>query len=601
MRKNKNRSRNFRRAAGVLASACASLMLAEAAHAQAVLWTTNDDFSSWDAYTSGWTAAGDTTFDIDGSATDGLGNSTTPGATGTPGSLELTPPATNNSYTYPAYSAGIDSSPALTAVDPGSIQAFSAASAYGNGSTVPFYGTFQMTYTIPDNNSGGGGYIEMGLVLNYDGNFGQYFPSVFGPKVTLQGQTVNTVQIPYVINAEPDGLNYFSVGVIWNSNYAPTLPVYVDDISVLATPLEWNNGNGATGDGATWDMLNNQNWSDTVAESQGGPALPTVYSDNSNVTFDDNNNSNYNVTLNTNVSPVSVTFTNNSGNYVLSGTGGIIGTSSLSLTGTGSVTISTTNTYTGPTTISSGTLIAASPSAIPANNNLTIGNATTPAPAEVQLAAGIGGVTLSGLTVNSGGVLDITNNPVIINYGAGPDPIATIASYLADGFNSGWLLGEINSSLVASKDATQSKISYSIGYADAADGAAVTTLPSGEIEILPTIAGDAKLQGNVVFGDFQILAQYFGKAGGWDEGNFKYGATVNFGDFQLLAQDFGDTNGGLSASEMASLNNFAAQFGDALVANPGGGFSLVSVPEPASIGLLAIVGIGLLARRRKSE
>ncbi|HUB27151.1 MAG TPA: PEP-CTERM sorting domain-containing protein [Tepidisphaeraceae bacterium] len=600
MRKNPNRSRNFRQAARLLAGACASLMLVEAAHAQAVLWTTNDDFSSWDAYTSGWTAAGDTTFDVDGSSIDGLGNSTTPGAAGTPGSLELTPPTTNNSFTYPAYSAGIDSSPALTALDPGSIQAFSAASAYGNGSTVQFYGTMQMTYTIPDNNSGGGGYIEMGLVLNYDGNFGQYFPSVFGPQFTLDGQTANTVQIPYVINAEPDGLNYFTVGVIWNSNYAPTLPVYVDDISVLATPLEWNNGNGATGDGATWDMLNNQNWSDTVAESQGGPALPAVYSDNSNVTFDDNNNGNYNVTLNTNVSPVSVTFANSGGNYVLSGSGGIIGTTSLALTGTGSVTISTTNTYTGATTVSSGTLIAASPSAISASSAVTIGNATTPAPAEVQLAKGIGAVTLAGLTVNSGGTLDITNNPVIINYGAGPDPIATIVSYLTDGYNSGWLLGEINSSVVAADDVSQTKLSYSVGYADGADGI-VGGLPSGEIEILPTLAGDAKLQGNVVFGDFQILAQYFGQSGGWDEGNFKYGSTVNFGDFQLLAQDFGATNGGLSAGEIASLNSFAAQFGDVLVANSGGGFSLAVVPEPASIGLLAIGGFGLLARRRKSE
>jgi hypothetical protein len=82
---------------------------------------------------------------------------------------------------------------------------------------------------------------------------------------------------------------------------------------------------------------------------------------------------------------------------------------------------------------------------------------------------------------------------------------------------------------------------YSVGYADGADGI-VTGLSSGQIEILPTLAGDAKLQGQVVFGDFQLLSQYFGSAGSWDEGNFSYGSAVKFGDFQLLSQNFGESS-----------------------------------------------------------
>jgi hypothetical protein len=70
-------------------------------------------------------------------------------------------------------------------------------------------------------------------------------------------------------------------------------------------------------------------------------------------------------------------------------------------------------------------------------------------------------------------------------------------------------------------------------------------LNSGQIEILPTLAGDASLQGKVDFGDFQLLSQYFGSAGVLDEGNFSYGSTVDFGDYGLLSQNFGDNDSAL--------------------------------------------------------
>jgi len=119
---------------------------------------------------------------------------------------------------------------------------------------------------------------------------------------------------------------------------------------------------------------------------------------------------------------------------------------------------------------------------------------------------------------------------------------------------------------------------------------------------MPTLAGDAKMQGIVVFGDFQLLSQYFGDSGTtWDEGNFTYGSGTNFGDFQLLSQNFGANSSALTAGEIASLDSFAAEFGDQLIANPGGsGFSLVSVPEPASVGGLAALAVGIFIRRRRN-
>jgi len=255
----------------------------------------------------------------------------------------------------------------------------------------------------------------------------------------------------------------------------------------------------------------------------------------------------------------------------------------------------------------SGTVIYQSQVTVQGGSTLTFGSASSGntlqlnSASKAVVALNAGTIQFMTLNINSGSMMDLTDNALMINYAAtGSDPIGTIVSYLTDGYNSGWSGGELMSSTVASADASQSKLKYAIGYADGADDV-VNGLPSGVIEILPTLAGDAKLQGNVVFGDFQVLAQYFGHSGGWDEGDFTYNGTVNFGDFQLLAQDFGANSSGLSASEFASLNNFAAQFGDELIPNADGvGLQLVSVPEPASILVLGGIGaVTLLGRGRR--
>jgi hypothetical protein len=223
--------------------------------------------------------------------------------------------------------------------------------------------------------------------------------------------------------------------------------------------------------------------------------------------------------------------------------------------------------------------------------------------AKLQYIQSGGTSTVASLSVDTttGSVVDVGATTLNVQYGAGADPTASIVSYLASGYNGGaWNGAGINSSAVAAANLSQSALIYSVGYADGADG--ITGVPSGTVEILPTLAGDAKLQGNVVFGDFQLLSQYFGQSGtSWDEGNFTYGSTTNFGDFQLLSQNFGQSASGLTAGEVASLNSFASQFGEGFAANGDGGFSLVSVPEPASAGLLALAGCGFVARRRRKQ
>jgi hypothetical protein len=163
-----------------------------------------------------------------------------------------------------------------------------------------------------------------------------------------------------------------------------------------------------------------------------------------------------------------------------------------------------------------------------------------PAGADVQL--GTGTFTVQSLTLQGNATLDLQSASLFIDYGTGPDPVSTIRSYLVSGYNNlQWNGTGIMSSTVASENASQSALIYDVGYADGADG--LTAVPSGEIEIMPTLGGDAKMLGSVVFGDFQLLSQYFGDSNAsWDEGDFNYNGVVDFGEYQILSQNFGQSN-----------------------------------------------------------
>ncbi|MGD0389737.1 MAG: S8 family serine peptidase, partial [Tepidisphaeraceae bacterium] len=99
------------------------------------------------------------------------------------------------------------------------------------------------------------------------------------------------------------------------------------DFAAVPAPanLTWNNtGGSAPADGKTWNTTNN-NWNNGTAT--------TVYTEGSNVTFNDSNAGNYAVTLNTTYSPASMTVNNSAGNYTITGAGKIAVAGSLTKTG----------------------------------------------------------------------------------------------------------------------------------------------------------------------------------------------------------------------------------------------------------------------------
>ncbi len=197
-------------------------------------------------------------------------------------------------------------------------------------------------------------------------------------------------------------------------------------------------------------------------------------------------------------------------------------------------------------------------------------------------------MTLSSLTIAANAYFNITNNEIILNYGSGSDPIATIQSYIISAYANGYWDGPgIASSQLYSGS------NYGLGYADGADGI-VSGLTSGQIEVKWTLLGDANLDGVVNGSDFSILAANFGLGStNWDQGNFFYGGSVNGTDFAALASNFGqgDSNtADVTPADFAALDAFAAANG-----------LLADVPEPATAAILTLAGFAALRRRRAPQ
>ena len=341
--------------------------------------------------------------------------------------------------------------------------------------------------------------------------------------------------------------------------------------------LTWNNTAG-TGDGSTWDAAGNQNWNYGTG--------PATYTNGDNVTFNDTDNHHYSVTVNTTISPGSIVVNNSLGNYSISGTGSIGGTGSLAKSGSGILTLSTANTYTGGTVVTAGRLLieptGAATSALP-TGALSISGGTVQLADNVSAGTALGtsNVVLTSLSLTGNSTLDIGNNRIIIDYSsAATDPIASIATWIRNG-----LYGPSGPAIISSDVATDDAASgrnYGIGYADGADGV-VAGLPSGEIEIMFTLLGDANLDGTVNSEDFTSYSHNVGLNGMWDDGDFNNDGTVNAEDFTPFSNNLNQTAA------------FAAAAGDLISAS---GLQ-AEVPEPATAGLGCWVRWRTARRRRR--
>jgi probable HAF family extracellular repeat protein/autotransporter-associated beta strand protein len=338
-------------------------------------------------------------------------------------------------------------------------------------------------------------------------------------------------------------------------------------LTPTASFLTWD-AIGPSGDGVTWDTTS-QNW------NNGSPA---IFANQLNTMFNDANAgpASYHVTLNTTVSPGSVTVNNSEGNYTIGGTGSIAGPTAVFKSGGGSLTLNTSNSYTGGTFVSGGTAIAGASGALPLGPVVLSGGGS------LQLAPNTGLTQLTTLAISGSGTFDINNNHVIISYGTGIDPISSIAALIANGYAAGaW-----NGAGGIISTAAQSNHQYGLGFADSADPGNPAGLVSGTLEVAYALLGDADMNGVVNGIDFGILAANFNKsASSWDQGDFNYDHFVNGIDFSLLAANFNHGASGASADE--AIAAFAAANG-----------LLADLPDPSCAALAPVIALGTIRRRK---
>jgi autotransporter-associated beta strand protein len=216
----------------------------------------------------------------------------------------------------------------------------------------------------------------------------------------------------------------------------------------------------------------------------------------------------------------------------------------------------------------------------------------------------LGSLSLSSSSGGSlDGVLDIADNKLIVNDSTANH--AATAAALNSEVNAAahtdpgtakprWDSPGITSSVIATGGTGGTvDTAHSIGVADNATLGAFQRSSFGgqnvnaaSILVGYTLSGDGNMDGKVDFFDFQLLQGDFNKAGVWQQGDFNHDGQVNFFDFQLLQGNFGKSMPGapfavVTPQQEAELVAFAQ-----------------SVPEPSSVGILAMAASALLMSRR---
>jgi hypothetical protein len=202
--------------AALIVAAIVTMAAPTTASAAAVLFTTQEDFAEWNTTgTPNMALTGVAAGSTDSSTTNGLGNTLAAGGAGTSGSLSAQWNAGSFNYMF---GPGEQANAAFLA----------ELGTTADATAGPTTGIISFDHTQPP--PGTGNYFQLGMVLNYNDNFGQFFGTTAD-----NGNGTFTTTVPYTINAHP-ALTYFQLGLIYNSNHDTNTPFTIDNIQTVPEP-----------------------------------------------------------------------------------------------------------------------------------------------------------------------------------------------------------------------------------------------------------------------------------------------------------------------------------------------------------------------------
>ncbi len=275
----------------------------------------------------------------------------------------------------------------------------------------------------------------------------------------------------------------------------------------------------------------------------------------------------------------------------ISSTGG-----GLSKAGTGTFALTGANTYTGNTSVTGGTLVVGVAGALPSGTNLNISTNS-------KLAVTNHGVNprivlqLGSLSTTGTGTLDVANNDVIVHNGV----LTNINNQLSQGLNFGGALWAGTGGIVSSVAAADIHHITAVGAIQNNDGHGnilygpsglvatsfdgVTSLSTTDVLVKYTYFGDSNLDGKLNATDYTAIDNGFTlHLAGWANGDFNYDGSVNGDDYTLIDNAF-NTQSSVSINAVSAL--------------PAAQISSTSVPEPATLSLVAAGAAATLLRRRR--